>query len=267
MCLTPITIKNKNPRPDDFAHHIVPCGKCPECKKRRAKHWAFRLDQETKVSTSTVFLTLTYADEPLTPSGNPTLIKADFQKFMKKLRHKAEGIKYYMCGEYGSKTMRPHYHAIIFNLPYAMTVNSQYLVDLWQHGHVHFGTGQTASYYYVANYMDKQTPHALMPDQQPQYSAMSKNLGINFLSDQKVKYYKNRLLGYVLSQNGQKISMPRYYKDKLYTKEERKMIAEHYEKLRQEIDISFIDSWNEVQRKKSKIYTHEQKVKLSRNAI
>ena len=68
----------------------------------------------------TRFLTLTYADEHLPPNGS--LVVADLQKFIKRLRkHYAKrnnGIKlrYYACGEYGDRYGRPHYHAIICGL-------------------------------------------------------------------------------------------------------------------------------------------------------
>jgi len=45
-----------------------------------------------------------------------SLSKKDFQLYMRRLRFDAgKGLKYYVCGEYGTKSNRPHYHAIIFN--------------------------------------------------------------------------------------------------------------------------------------------------------
>lgn len=41
------------------------------------------------------------------------------QKFFKRLRKKfGEGIRYFACGEYGSKNGRPHYHALLFNFDF-----------------------------------------------------------------------------------------------------------------------------------------------------
>ena len=62
----------------------VPCGKCVSCLKRRSGHWSFRLAQEAQVSSSASFLTLTYANAPISENGFPTLVKEDFQKFLKK---------------------------------------------------------------------------------------------------------------------------------------------------------------------------------------
>src|SRR5699024_7911545 len=50
-----------------------------------------------------------------------TLSPRDFTLFMKRLRYyyfekyKKE-LRFFACGEYGSSTFRPHYHAIVFNL-------------------------------------------------------------------------------------------------------------------------------------------------------
>ena len=59
------------------------------------------------------FITLTYADEYLPSDGK--LKYLDFQLFMKRLRkYCGKEISFFMCGEYGEKTARPHYHACIF---------------------------------------------------------------------------------------------------------------------------------------------------------
>ena len=41
----------------------VPCGRCPECLKRRASMWSFRLRKEEERSANALFITLTYAPE------------------------------------------------------------------------------------------------------------------------------------------------------------------------------------------------------------
>lgn len=60
------------------------------------------------------FITLTYNDEHLPCDGSVS--KREFQLFMKRLRRQIEPvrIKFYGCGEYGSKLGRPHYHILIF---------------------------------------------------------------------------------------------------------------------------------------------------------
>ena len=98
---------------------LVPCGKCPSCLSDRARDWSNRCLMELKTSGSAIFVTLTYDDFhlPIDDDG-PTLRVRDVQLFFKRLRKDFPNsrIRYLLSGEYGSKTSRPHYHAIIFGL-------------------------------------------------------------------------------------------------------------------------------------------------------
>lgn len=113
-CRMPLTVRAKS---GDYV--AAPCGKCAYCIKRRIDGWVFRLSQEEKIHSSSSFITLTYDNisVPMTANGFMTLVKRDLQLFFKKLRKYTgcQTIKYYAVGEYGGKTMRPHYHLIIFD--------------------------------------------------------------------------------------------------------------------------------------------------------
>lgn len=92
----------------------VPCGQCLECRIQQSKTWADRLVKESQYHSNNYFLTLTYSDDFL---RSPSLIPDDFTKFIKRLRKKYPDLSYFMCGEYGDDSLRPHFHAIIFDLP------------------------------------------------------------------------------------------------------------------------------------------------------
>ncbi len=107
----------------------VPCGQCIGCRLEYSRQWANRCMLELQYHDSAYFVTLTYDDAHVPKSyyGDPdtgevltslTLFKKDFQDFMKRLRkaHPDDKIRYFMAGEYGSRTFRPHYHAILFGL-------------------------------------------------------------------------------------------------------------------------------------------------------
>lgn len=104
---------------------LLPCGQCTSCRIQKSREWANRLMMELEDHDEAWFLTLTYNNEHGRLAVDDqgvckewlTLRKEDFQLFMKRLR-KATGqkLRYYACGEYGSETFRPHYHAIIFGL-------------------------------------------------------------------------------------------------------------------------------------------------------
>jgi len=90
----------------------VPCGRCIGCRLDHGRMWAIRMVHEGRYHENTCFITLTYSDEHL-PQGQ-TLVKSDAQKFLKRLRKAGHKFRYYLCGEYGTATLRPHYHAIMF---------------------------------------------------------------------------------------------------------------------------------------------------------
>lgn len=164
-------------------------------------------------------------------------------------------IRYYLCGEYGTFNFRPHYHIILFNadlelvnkawakkvviwnfVPYkngrkfkgksGRSVKSTHWVS---RGFVHSGNVGAASVGYCLKYMMKPSriPLHKNDDRIKEFQRSSKGLGIGYLTEEMKRWHhqdlENRM--YCNIQDGKKIAMPRYYKDKLYTEEERLRIA------------------------------------------
>lgn len=107
----------------------LPCGQCIGCRLQYSRDWANRCMLELYYHKSAYFATLTYNDEHLPRSWSvdkdtgeafpaATLVPDDFQKFMKRLRKRfcEQQIRFFGAGEYGSQTLRPHYHVILFGL-------------------------------------------------------------------------------------------------------------------------------------------------------
>lgn len=152
--------------------------------------------------------------------------KEDCQLFLKRLRKrhpKTVRIKYFLAAEYGGRTMRPHYHIIMFN------ADIHQIQPAWDLGDIHYGSVTGASVGYCLKYMSKgaQIPVHANDDRLPEFRLMSKRLGASYLSNRMVEWHKtdldNRM--YCNLEAGKKISMPRYYKDKIYTEQERKRVA------------------------------------------
>ncbi len=250
MCISPLVLKAK-PSPSGETTNQVPCGKCFICLSRRQRGWTFRLSEEAKVSSSCSFLTFTYDENnvPLSEHGLPTLDKTHFQKFLKRLRKKsaayydAHNIKYYACGEYGTETHRPHYHAIMFNLPPELIQSPAEIEKTWAQGICDVATGNIKTMHYVTKYImkgklkpltifDDTTGEVLEDDRIQEFSLMSKKMGISFLSKAMKTYLKNNLTGSV-QLNGIRQALPRYFKEQAYTKDERlalKLTAEEFRK-------------------------------------
>lgn len=229
-----------------------PCGKCPECSKRRISEWSFRLMQEEKHSSSAHFVTLTYDTSyvPITPAGYLTLNKKHLQNFFKRLRFNTgiTNLKYYAVGEYGSEKFRPHYHALIFNLS-----SHQQVIDAWYTdkrenktpepiGDCHFGTVTGASVGYCLKYISKERiiPVHRNDDRLPEFALQSKGLGSKYLTEASHAWHHADLLNrmHIIIEGGKKISMPRYFKGKIYTDADRENIGAYQapliEKRRQE---------------------------------
>lgn len=111
----------------------LPCGKCIGCRLERARAWKVRILHEAQLYDYNLILTLTYADEFLPRSLS--LEYTDFQGFMKRLRRRFSGvslgpdggrpIRFFVAGEYGGMTNRPHFHAILFNFRFPDMVKLQ----------------------------------------------------------------------------------------------------------------------------------------------
>ena len=220
----------------------LPCGRCLGCRLAKAKEWALRCSHEASLyngGLNNSFLTLTYAPEHLPAFGN--LRKRDFQKFIKRLRENTkQKIRYYMCGEYGDKTNRPHYHAILFGytFPDLELVNvrkgnrvytSKFLQQNWQLGQCEIGSVTFKSAGYVARYiLKKQTGDAdevfkryviihcdgTMTARHNEYTAMSLKPGIG-----KLWYEQNYTdcfpHDYCVLPDGRQTPVPNYYRELL----------------------------------------------------
>jgi len=223
MCLTPMTIKRESKGVDGSITRTVGCGRCVPCLRKKQIDWCFRLQKELNTSSSACFLTLTYDDKNIPISeGGYSLLRSDFQKFMKRLRkhcNQTEKIKYYACGEYGDKTERPHYHAIVFNLPKPF---DKYIRKAWKLGHIHIGTVTEASIFYTTKYALKglRRKKPFEYDEQgrePQFQLMSNGLGVSYSKEIIRDYLKTNGTKLLTLPGGHKKKLPRYYIDKMFT--------------------------------------------------
>lgn len=206
---------------------VIPCGKCYVCLKRKISGWCFRLTEEEKYHQDSLFITLTYDTKnvPFTRAGQMSLHKRDVQLFLKRLRkansqgNATRSIKYFAVGEYGGFTRRPHYHLILFG------AKIETIASAWGLGHVHYGFVSGASITYTLKYMFKRpVKHKRSDRREKEFRIMSKGLGVGYTQKRNIiKWHKSKLdeRMYLNLPGNVKIAMPRYYKDKIYSDEER----------------------------------------------
>ncbi|AXH76481.1 MAG: replication initiator protein [Microviridae sp.] len=235
QCLSPIILKNKRAT---LCHtKQVPCGKCAPCLEKKRADWSIRLREELRVSVSAIFLTLTYSDEYLPfdeKIGIPTLKKSDLQNFMKRLRANVDyaypndddfnvtdfiKLKYFACGEYGTKKERPHYHIILFNLPKEL---ENLVLKSWTLGNVHFGECNHATIHYTSGYLiTKNDPY--FSDLQKPFALMSKGLGFAYINRMGNFHRKNDVSHYT-ALGGEKLALPKYIRHKIFDEKQRIVI-------------------------------------------
>lgn len=260
MCLTPVRLKSG----DD-----VPCGKCAHCIQTKRTHWAVRVYNECITCELGFFITLTYSNEFLTWVDDvPVLQYDDVKKFFKKVRKEGYNFRYFLVGEYGEKSGRPHYHLIL------VTDNVKFDVykfcEKWNLGFSHIGLISMASIMYVLKDMLKEVdmfkdvPRAFKP-----HILVSNGFGAKYI--EKLKYWHKRHpveRNYVIL-NGFKVSMPRYFKDKIYSKFDRRLLEVARDNIRQS-DLFLYPATNTKkvkearlkERNKTKIFEEKRKKQL-----
>lgn len=186
-------------------YSLVPCGKCDGCRMDYSRTWADRMLIELHDNSGCgVFLTLTYNSDylPRSDGGVPTLKKRDLQLFWKRLRkaYPDKKIRYFVAGEYGPKTHRPHYHAIVFGLSLSdfkdleflrfnglgqTYYNSPSLASIWGNGYIVLSevTWHTCAYVsrYVLKKRGKLDKYVVAANVEPEFNLSSRRPGIGLL--------------------------------------------------------------------------------------
>lgn len=245
-----------NPKKGVKGNVSVPCGRCGQCTENLRNQWTYRLQQEEKASLGTFFLTLTTSDENIEYSerGYPTITKTTCQTFIKRTRafqqrntklnignwkrepdksriqNNYPTLRYYIVGEYGTQTDRPHYHAILFNC-HISTINE--LPKLWPQGNIHHYICNEGNLHYITKFHTNKHYHKIthlnLLRQRP-FSLMSKVPPIGnaqiMLNKDFAKAHNH------LTHNGFKVGIPNTFKKKFFTKTnlERKQVHNTYER-------------------------------------
>lgn len=192
------------------------CGWCQHCRMEHARQWAIRCVHEAQLHEESCFLTLTYDPEniPHTPpttrpngyTGMGSLRASHWPSFIRSLRQverrkakisrrEPRNLRYYICGEYGETTHRPHLHALLYGRNFSedrrpssktptgnQLYRSKELEKLWGKGTVEIGDVTYQSAGYVAKYVDKKITgdraESHYGGRVPEFSMMSRKPGI-----------------------------------------------------------------------------------------
>lgn len=242
MCLYPKLIKNKRyistkknkgvapPCPDERLRYVTAaCGKCYECMKQKGRAWKVRLSEEIRNNPNAIFVTLTISDESwekikikYTTSSEEDCIKKMVRLFLERIRKKTKkSLKHWFTTERGeTNTERYHLHGLIWD-----DIGGALTQELWQYGFVYIGLFvNELTVNYVTKYITKRdkkhvefTPTVLC----------SPGIGEGYLnrSDSELNRYRESKTNETYRlRNGVKLNLPIYYRNKLYTDEEREQL-------------------------------------------
>lgn len=218
FCKSPISFRNGPTAGLPFA-----CGQCLPCRINKRRVWTARMMLEASTAEASSFLTLTYADLPgewyhpdtgrVWDAGS--LNPAHWNAFIKRFRRVYGPVRFYMCGEYGDKTSRPHYHAALFGYPAcagpgAQTINGKFvpcvcrncstISKCWGRGHIYLGTLTQDSAQYVCGYVTKKLTQdndyvqTRLGNRHPEFQRVSRMPGLGY---EALSLWADRLRPYV----------------------------------------------------------------------
>ena len=216
-------------------HGLLKCGQCIECRLAYSREWAIRITHEQMMHEKSCMLNLTYDDDHLPLHGQ--LVKADLQKFFKRMRKSGYKFRYVASGEYGDASRRPHFHIALFGQDFdhdrvrfgSSNGDSTYISKTvsrhWHQGNHLIGTLNFESAAYIARYIlkkikasDKLSPLPLHINQldgeiifpNPEFLIMSKGISKGWFND----YFMSDVFptASVLTVQGSRAPVPRYYK-------------------------------------------------------
>lgn len=254
MCLYPRLYYNKKyqankknggvvPTMTDDRVSVVPvaCGECVECRRKKSREWTVRLIEELRNNTEVYLVTLTFSEKALEelrsyvpPSEDEeTLLqeerficKTAIRYFTENWRKKfKKTIKHWFINELGHEgTERVHLHGLVWNTENIPDFK-YWIKNKWKYGIVHFGEWvNEVSIGYLMKYVTKNDEDH---PEFKQYIWSSNGMGKNYLnrSDSlKNKYQKGKTNENYTMPNGQKIQLPIYWRNHIYTEEEREKL-------------------------------------------
>lgn len=242
MCLYPTLIKNKRycstkknggiiPEcPDERLKYVTAaCGKCYECRKQKARAWQVRMSEETRHNPNALFVTLTITDESFNEIAKKYKLKTEEECIKKMIRLWLERVRkttkkslkhWFTTEKGGNRTERYHLHGIVWGAK-----DTTLITELWKYGFVFVGSfvnEQTINY--ITKYITKKDV------KHPNFSPTilcSAGIGENYLSrsDSELNRFRGKQTTETYRlRNGTKLNLPIYYRNKIYTDEEREQL-------------------------------------------
>ncbi|AYQ58127.1 putative VP4 [Microviridae sp.] len=249
MCLYPKLIINKKYTPNkknggkvppisDIRTMYVPvgCGRCLECKKQKKREWQVRLLEDIKEFKNAKFITLTFRDEEIIKLKEEVINASEYdtqneiatlavRRFLERWRKKfKKSIRHWLVTELGhTGTERIHLHGILYT-----DIEKDEIEKIWKYGYIWVGNYvNNRTINYIVKYINKvDTLHKGYNSK----ILCSPGIGRYYLkrSDKnRNKFNGTNTIEYYRTNDGSKLNLPTYYRNHLYTEEEREKLWLH----------------------------------------
>lgn len=254
MCLYPTLIKNRKYTPNKKNGGIVPevkdarvmavpvgCGRCMECRKKKAREWQTRMLEDIRENKNGIMVTLTFSNENIKELTEEITKKRGYERkgyeldneiatiatrrFVERWRkeHK-KSVRHWLVTELGHNgTENIHMHGIIWTDKPAEEITKH-----WKYGYTWLGkfvSEKTVNY--IIKYIHKQD------EKHKEYKSKiltSSGIGKGYTqrTDSRANKYVQETQGgtkeYYRTRTGHKVGLPIYWRNKIYTEEEREKL-------------------------------------------
>lgn len=253
MCLYPKLIRNPKYKPNkknggnppfcwDSRLLYIPaaCGECYECLKKKQREYQIRLQEEIR-TTHAEFITLTIDEENLKKLSNE-LKKTNkklwetakdinalenetatiaLRRFLERCRKQTgSSIKHWCITELGEEKGRIHIHGIFFGQNITTIIEKN-----WKYGFIYIGQYvNERTVMYITKYMFKKCEYNPLFKGKVLSSA---GIGAGYvarLDSLRNKYNPKGTNETYQFRNGVKVNLPNYYKNKIYSEEEKELL-------------------------------------------
>lgn len=254
MCLYPTLRKNKKytmtkknggqvpPISDIRVTYVATgCGNCMECRQQYARDWQVRLLEDVRHNKNGKFVTLTFSDESIKKISRKIkglegynldneiatyAVRHFYERYRKKYK---KSLRHWLVTELGHEnTENIHLHGIIW-----CDNDLNEIEKFWKYGWVWKGKETEHG---IINYVNEQTTNYItkyitkIDDDHKEYKPKvlaSKGIGKAYLDrdDAKRNKFKDKdTKEYYTTRTGHKLALPKYYRNKLYTDDEKEKL-------------------------------------------
>lgn len=241
MCLYPKLILNKRycptkknggvvpPCPDNRLKYVTAaCGQCYECRKQKQRQWLVRMNEELKNNPNAYFITLTISDENMKKLIKECKSKDEndiatyaLRMCLERIRKKyGRSVKHWCITELGEDKDRIHIHGIVWGIG-----SDQKFKEKWNYGIVWIGNYVSSrTINYITKYMIK------VDNKHKEFQGkILCSIGIGSQYAKSINAANNKFKGNETNEtyrlpNGAKLNLPIYYRNAIYTEEEREAL-------------------------------------------